>query len=313
MNWMPEAQKRNLSFGITGEFITKIAREWFFIENKPYSVVEELLLSCMCGTDTPEGKLKFMAQDVLLGRAEFRGNSWDGSFAYVKLDTPAKVNIFDEFCKVRLEIEKIKEENNRIAKRNGTMFDALRLWLENDIESAVDECADDSELKDVLLKLLSMYGEVKIAYGPGGYKKVYFNEAEEPVEVAPPSTGDSLVDNYFAQRAIEEKYDDNYGWLEPDGTFHPVPWCEHQEWATEELRKRGFWDDFRHWDGGLRDLPGDYLTEVKGWVLLHNPGQGIAYVSRGEGRRLTKAQREFLFDYFYKRGRKVEAAEYLEE
>ena len=310
---MSESEKRTLSFGITGEFITKVAREWFFIENKPYSLVEELLTSCMGGTDIPEGELKFMAQDVILGRAEFRGNSWDGTFDYVKLGSPAALNIFDEFCKIRLEMERIKEESSKTAKRYCTMFDALRLWLEDDIESAVEECADDPELNDVLLKLLSMYSEVKIAYGPGGYKKVYFDKEDDPVEVAPAPTGESLVDDYFAQRNIEEKHSDNYGWLEPDGTFHPVPWCEHQEWATEALQERGLWDDFRHWDGGLRDLPGDYLTTVKGWVLLHNPGQGVAYVSRNTEKRLTKAQREFLFDYFYKRGRKAEAVEYLEE
>lgn len=310
---MAEFESRNLTFGITGEFITRVAREWFFIEHKPYSVVEELMLSCMCGTDTPEGKLKLMAQDVLLGKAEFRGNSWDGTFAYTILDAPAKVNIFEEYLKAWDEKRRIEADIKKTAHRYNTMLNALQLWQEGDIEGAVEEVSGDKDLEDVLLRLLSMYGEVKIAYGAGGYKKVYYQDTDNEVEVAPATTGNSLVDSYFAQLNIETKFTDNYGWLEPDGTFHPVPWCEHQEWATDALRERDWWNDFRHWDGGLRDLPGDYLTEVKGWVLLHNPGQGVAYVSRAEEKRLTKAQREFLFDYYYKRGRKTEALEYLEE
>lgn len=307
-----EVEKRNLTFGITGEFITKIAREWFFVEDKPYSVVEELLLSCMCGTDTPEGELKLMAQDVLIGKAEFRGNSSDGTFCYAKLNAPASVNIFDEYCNVRLENKRIKKENDDLVRNYNAMLSALRLWQEDSPEDAVYEIEDDSDLKDMILRLMAKYGEVELRYGPGGYKEVIFSPDTEPVEIPPASTGDSLVDSFMEQQHIEAKHKDNYGWLEPDGTFHPVEWCEHQEWATRTLRERGWWDDYRHWDH-FRELPGDYLTELKGWVLLHNPGRGIAYVSRNEHKRLTKAQKEFLFDYFYKRGRKEDAAKYLDD
>ena len=57
---------------------------------------------------------------------------------------------------------------------------------------------------------------------------------------------------------------------------------------------------------------GDFLTEDKGWVLLHNPGKGIAKVTKSDTKPLTKAQREFLFGYYIDRGLNQMAAEYLE-
>ena len=46
---------------------------------------------------------------------------------------------------------------------------------------------------------------------------------------------------------------------------------------------------------------------------MHNPGRGVAYVTRDEVRPLTKAQREFLFDYYAKRKMMDKAKEYLED
>lgn len=39
-----------LQFKVDGEFVCKLARTWFWDENRPYEKCEELLLSCL-GTD----------------------------------------------------------------------------------------------------------------------------------------------------------------------------------------------------------------------------------------------------------------------
>lgn len=44
----------------------------------------------------------------------------------------------------------------------------------------------------------------------------------------------------------------------------------------------------------------DYLVR-RGWVLLHNPSQGIAIPTRDLTRKYTKAQKEFLYDYYMQR------------
>ena len=43
-----------ISFSVEGEFITNLARDWFYNHKVPYKKVKELLLSCMAGTDIPK-------------------------------------------------------------------------------------------------------------------------------------------------------------------------------------------------------------------------------------------------------------------
>lgn len=75
--------EKTLSFSITGEFVTRIAREWLWLEGKPWPVVEDLLLSCMCGTGKSQEELVELATKVVIGRAKFIGNTADGSYAMV--------------------------------------------------------------------------------------------------------------------------------------------------------------------------------------------------------------------------------------
>lgn len=57
---------------------------------------------------------------------------------------------------------------------------------------------------------------------------------------------------------------------------------------------------------------GDYLAE-RGWVLLHNPSQGIAEPTKDQRRNYTKAQKEFLYDYYMERNKENKANEVWEE
>lgn len=43
-----------LHFSMDGEFLTAIARDWFWKMDKPYKKCEELLLSCMMGGNEEE-------------------------------------------------------------------------------------------------------------------------------------------------------------------------------------------------------------------------------------------------------------------
>lgn len=70
-------------FSVTGEYITDIARSWFYDERRPYKEVEELLLSCMGGTDTPIETLKGYAYDVINFTKKFIGDTRDDSFMLV--------------------------------------------------------------------------------------------------------------------------------------------------------------------------------------------------------------------------------------
>jgi len=113
--------------------------------------------------------------------------------------------------------------------------------------------------------------------------------------------GSTLLDS-FMKRQLSDSTDD-YGWLEPSGKFHPVEWGEHQEWADKWMKNNLSEHDYQN---DPTFYAGDYLTE-RGWVLLHNPSQGIAIPTKKETHRYTKAQKDFLYDYFIERDCEKEA------
>ena len=52
-----------LHFSMDGEFLTAIARDWFWNMDKPYKKCEELLLSCMMGGN--EEEKRHVCQDII--------------------------------------------------------------------------------------------------------------------------------------------------------------------------------------------------------------------------------------------------------
>ena len=132
------------------------------------------------------------------------------------------------------------------------------------------------------------------------------------------------LDSFMARMMDEEEHTtEDYGWLEPNGTFHAVEWGNHQEWANDYLDKNLTQEErFAamveiNASGMVKSSPdvigaADYLVR-RGWVLLHNPQQGIAIPTRDITRECTKAQKEFLYDYYMERNRENEANAIWEE
>lgn len=71
---------RKLSFDIHGEFITQIAREWFYSGEKDFDKIMEILMDSMTGTDTPEAQIRRYAEDILIGRAALKGSTAAGTY-----------------------------------------------------------------------------------------------------------------------------------------------------------------------------------------------------------------------------------------
>lgn len=276
--------RMTLSFNIQGEFITRLAREWLFYEGKEIEKIMDLLLSCMGGTDMKPEELKRHAEDVLLGRADFSGNTADGTFhmeTYDPSEQPEVPEQFDIFRRLSAEIvrrKKAEEERDR-----------YREWYSVAMEY-VPEYAKNEVLKETGQSIESRYGNDML----GSFMERMMDEEEH-------STGD-------------------YGWLEPDGTFHEVDWGDHQEFAEKYIRENMTEDDWIaagvHVPGQFKsdDLYsfGDYLVE-RGWVLLHSPSQGIAQPTKNPVKRYTKKQQEFLYDYYMERGKEREANAVYEE
>lgn len=280
---MGKVERASFTFSISGEFITQLAKERFFLEGADYEKVLELLLSCMCGTEMSDRKLKRYAEDVLIGRAEFAGNTEDGSFCmrtYGDEDETPKVpecfNIFKGYTKLKKKLKETEKELHKMQEWYAVAMEHVPSWDVNNV----------------------------------------LRETDQPIESR---YGDSLLSGFMERMLDDEEHTtEDYGWLAPDGTFYAVKWGNHQEWAQQYIEEHfpeAAEDDETdmqvHCNIGLIGA-GDYLAE-KGWVLLHSPSQGIAEPTKDPRRNYTKAQKEFLYDYYMERNKENKANEIWEE
>lgn len=269
-------EKKEVTFNIEGKFITKLAREWMFYEGREFEKVMDLLLSCMCGTNQSEKTLRRLAEDVLLGRAELSGNTAEGTFCLTtynadeQTDVAEQFNIFRRYSEAIRKIKETEEEKEKYREWYEIAMNYVPEYLKNEVRRRTDQPIE------------SRYGS-DILYG-------------------------------FIERTMDEKEHstEDYGWLEPDGTFHEVEWGVHQEWAQNYMDEK-FPEEAMNGDINLQTKcnvgligAGDWLVE-RGWVLLHNPSQGIAFPTKNPMKRYTKAQKEFLYDYYMERGKEKEA------
>lgn len=278
---MAEKMVRKVSFGITREYITQIVREQFFINGMGYDKAMEILTGCMGGTGMEEAQLKRYAEDVLLGRAEFKGSTADSTFHMTTYDAgeepemTASFRIFEQYSRMKQKLAETEKE-----------LDKMREWYAVAMEHVPSHAVND------VLK-----------------------ETGQPIES---SYGSSLLDSFMERMLDEEEHTTgDYGWLAPDGEFHEVEWCQHQEWAEKHIRENMTEEEWLtagvHMPGQVEtsclNTFGDYLVE-RGWVLLHNPSQGLAFPTRNPLKEYTKAQKEFLYDYYMERGKEKEASIY---
>ena len=269
-------ESRSVSFQTTGEFVTRIARSWYWDEGKPWATVEELLLACMSGTNRSREELVELARKVVYGKARFIGSTADGSYALTDDDKDLVSENLENF---RSMVEELKRENEELTERYAILVDYLYdHGYEYIVRRAGIETGDDSTMMTPELE------------------------------------------SYLEQRKIEDQgIEDNYGWLSPSGEYFPVDWGNHQAWAHKKVLELGLIgnDEARvnsrgetrcAWTGDEGDILVDH-----GWVLLHNPSMGIAIAHASPTKRLTSAQKEFLFGYYTDRGQNAIAAGYLDD
>ena len=275
---MAETQK-TLCFSVQGEFITNLAREWLFCEGKDFDKIIDLLESCMCGTDMPEKKIRRYAEDILIGRAELKGDTAAGTFHMVTYDADEQPEVKDS-QNIFLQLTKAKREKREAQQE----LDKMREWY-----AVAMEHLTERERREVM------------------------KETGQEVE---DEFGD-MLQSYIDRMMDEEEHStEDYGWLEPDGTFHEVKWADHQDFAEKFIKENMTEEDWIaagiHQPGQFMSDSlhtfGDYLIE-RGWVLLHNPSRGIAFPTKKPEKRYTKAQKEFMYDYYMERGREKEANE----
>ena len=115
----------------------------------------------------------------------------------------------------------------------------------------------------------------------------------------------------------EQKPDKDFGWVSPTGEFIESPFGTHEESAEQIIEEKGFMNEYWEWRKSNRDitknrLMRDFLSEVKGYCLIHNPMCDGGYIVTNI-KPLTKKQKEFLYEYFMNKGDRWKAEQYLEE
>lgn len=108
-----------------------------------------------------------------------------------------------------------------------------------------------------------------------------------------------------------------FGWLSPEGTFTESPFGTHEESAEMICERKGFVDEYWKWvkengDNEIRHLMRDFLSEVKGYCLIHNPTGCGGYIVTNM-KSLTKRQKEFLYGYFMDMGDRFKAEQFIKE
>ena len=113
------------------------------------------------------------------------------------------------------------------------------------------------------------------------------------------------------ENGLEEQVKERtYGWLSPRGDFIESPWGTHDDTAHEIIDKSpALTEAFESIDNDLGAR--DFLV-ASGYCLIHDPSNLSYIVQEPERKNVTKAQKEFLFDYFTDVGLKDIAYQYMD-
>ena len=273
-------EERTMTFSINGDFITRLAREKCHYEGK-MEYAMNLLESCLESDEITDNERKGLAFAILDGRAEVTGTYPGDDYRFHYLDQR------DEQWNIARTLEKLHEKAEQAEKELHQVEEKLG-FVASGYMSSWDR-------REAQKQYMEETGE-----------KLFVNMEEERE-----SAGSTLLDSFI--KRMKSETDDDYGWLEPNGTFHPVEFGEHESWAKDHVAE--FYRDEheeKRKEARKYILYGDFLTD-RGWVLLHNPSQGIAIPTTSPGKRYTKAQKECLYQYFIDRNCEKEANEIWED
>ena len=285
-----------ISFSIEGSFVTKLAREKLYQEHNLNAALDVLTNSLQSDQLTPNQTL-MLALQILNYDADIVG-TYPGDDYGIKF----KDDVDPDKC----DMQTIISLFDRMRTHNETTDDMYHDILEKYL--FVCEHLTNYELTDINAEYYNETGEclfpdIKI---PAWKTAKYNND----------TISDNMLTSFIEQRHREDNADteNDYGWLDPDGNFYPVEWSQHYEWARDYLDKHYPFKEHAslYWyndENNVRNhiTAGDVLIYNLHWALLDNPYRGLANLQYNVSYGLTKAQKEFLYDYFIERNRHAEA------
>lgn len=327
-------ETRALHFSVDGDFLTEFAREKCYNEGKLTYAVELLISGMQCDQLT-DAQIEQRAYDILNGRARLTGTYPGPDYRLEYIPGKEKsTDIADAFVNMQKKLEDEKKKLEAMYRRYLFMCDHIPEWqLSRALKAYVNEgyveddptfyepiYADDvpgqDEYNAALFELTEELEEnSNINYG----RVLASTDPTSPAAISRVLADPAKAVDEFIERIHSDDRDDEYGWLEPNGTYHPVEWGKHAEWAANYLDEHypfipgpnGCYAElyYRNKPDGTKEYinNGDVLVYSLGWVLIDNPAQGMGRHTCRTDRPMTKAQKEFLFDYYTKRGASREA------
>ena len=203
-------EKHYVSLSVRGDTVMEIARSKFYQENDlPYAI--QLLMDCMVTDQLSPGDRLAMAIKILDGRMAMTG-TYPIDFDIVEVEPKDPKYDFEGHFKAMNEKIKDLEEQVR-AIRDNFVF--------------VCEHMEEFELKNINRQYKREFGKPLFRDMPCS------QSADESAERL------NIVDAFIRQAEWERDNPDEaeYGWLAPDGTFYPVEFADHVEWACERVEK----------------------------------------------------------------------------
>lgn len=283
---MASTEHNTISFRIDGEFITNLARQKFYQEHNFSSAIKVLWNCTICDQQTDIDHF-LLCISILTGAKQIKGIYPDDDYG----------------------VEDVEGKDDNIIIKD----------FINEIDNIAKEVKTQKEEYDKLLQkymfVCSNVGE----YSMRDIANQYYKEYEEYLfEDHRQNHLDNMLSSYLEHMKNEQN--DDYGWLEPNGTFHAVEWGNHSEWASDycdehypyRTHKDMYWKTDANGDR-QHYVNGDFLVYVLGWVLLDSPYRGIATATYDPARKLTRAQQEFLYDYYIKRNQHEKANSFYQD
>lgn len=283
--------EQKITFQIDGNFITKRARELLKYDKDIKNAVD-LVLNCIQTDQLSEDERFVYALKILNGDASIKGVYPNDDYGVVfNNDNSVTVDniVFKTANQLKERYESLQEKYNHIHSVYMDLLQQLTYLAENLTSTT-------------LIRLRAEYNN-EITEGE---RKLF--------EGILPDETFTAIGPFFTSEKVEKTYStSDYGWLEPDGTFHEVPWGNHTAFARDYCQEHfpldhEFWHDDSDKIIRLRN-PDEILIDKLGWVLIHSPGQGKPFHESSETKDLTKAQVNFLYDFYMCRNMSREANE----
>lgn len=140
-------KQKGLNFSINGEWLTEVAREWFYLEGKGYDKCIEFLKPCMSGTNETEAQIRRHAEDLLLGRAGLVGDTGDGSY-HLEIYAPGDEEMLQDSMNIWKTVEKVKKLEKEL-RQYKMIWNAVKEQVPSDILYDIKEMLEDNVEEEI--------------------------------------------------------------------------------------------------------------------------------------------------------------------